>query len=304
MAVNKNIKPPSLKSRGGKKSSRQNLSVPTHGDFFILAGLLGAILLSKIGKTSLDRLERESEIQMVAEDFFERQLQEKLLQSGATLAQAEGFIDQTNSGSNLANVDRLLSELAKLVGIPQANIQAALQGVIPVTQSYGALPTSDDQTAVAINVSQSDQVTLDPSEFDYSFAESESITLTLADGAISNRDDKESDVFSEQDSSLTELDESVTQIAEVDPEGSFYGSPLAGGSGGGGGGGGGGGVSSVASSGGGGGSIGGAVIDGYVENTLVFIDADGDYVWDTNEFWAITDSSGAYNLTYTAALQV
>jgi hypothetical protein len=76
-------------------------------------------------------------------------------------------------------------------------------------------------------------------------------------------------------------------------------------------GGGGGGVSSVASSGAAsgassgassGGSFGGAVIDGYVENTLVFIDADGDYVWDTNEFWAITDSSGAYTLNYTGSI--
>jgi hypothetical protein len=110
------------------------LSVPKHGDFFILAGLLGAILLSKIGKTSLDRLERESEIQMVAEDFFERQLQEKLLQSGATLAQVESFIDQTNSGSNLANVQLFLTssgyemrleDVEKIIAKPQEVIVKA-----------------------------------------------------------------------------------------------------------------------------------------------------------------------------------
>ena len=132
---------------------------------------------------------------MVAEDFFERQLQEKLLQSGATLAQVESFIEQTNSGSNLANVDRLLAELAKLVGTPQVNVQAALQAVVPISESYSALPISVDQASVSISVSQSDQITLDPSEFDYSFAESESITLSFADSAIPNKDEKESDVF-------------------------------------------------------------------------------------------------------------
>ena len=248
MAVREHINLPSPKLKGGRKPSRQNLSIPKHGDFFILAGLLGAILLSKVGKTSLDRLERESELQMVAEDFFERQLQEKLLQSGATLAQVESFIDQTNSGSNLANIDKLLFELAKLVGMPQVNVQAALQAAIPISESYSALPISVDQASVAISVSQSDQIALDPSEFDYSFAESESITLSLADSTILKKDEKESDVFSEQDTNLTELDESVTQIAEVDPAGSFYGSPVAGGGGGGGGGGGAAGSSSSSSS--------------------------------------------------------
>jgi hypothetical protein len=70
------------------------------------------------------------------------------LQSGATLAQVESFIDQTNTGSNLANVDRLLSELAKLVGMPQVNIQAALQAV-PIIESYSALPISVDQASAA-----------------------------------------------------------------------------------------------------------------------------------------------------------
>jgi hypothetical protein len=280
------------------------LSVPKHGDFFILAGLLGAILLSKIGKTSLDRLERESEIQMVAEDFFERQLQEKLLQSGASLAQVESFIDQTNTGSNLANVDRLLAELAKLVGMPQVNVQAALQPAIPISESYSALPISVDQASVAISVSQSDQIALDPSEFDYSFAESEGITLTLADSAIPNKDEKESDVFSEQDSSLTELDESVTQIAEVDPTGSFYGSPVAGS---GGGGGGAAGASTSSSSASVASNFSGSVIDGYVSGATVFsdldgdlaldwLDGDGDKIWDLGEgeVWATTDSLGAY----------
>ncbi len=79
-------------------------------------------------------------------------------------------------------------------------------------------------------------------------------------------------------------------LAEASDFNMAYLSPV-GGLAGAGGGGGGGGAFSIASSGGGGGSFGGAVIDGYVENTLVFIDADGDYVWDTNEFWAITNSS-------------
>ena len=302
-----NIKPPSPRSGGGRNPSRQNLSVPKHGDFFILAGLLGAILLSKIGKTSLDRLERESELQMVADDFFEQQLQEKLLQSGATLAQVESFIDQTNSGSNLANVDRLLAELAKLVGMPQVNVQAALQPAIPISESSSALPISVDQASVAISVSQSDQITLDPSEFDYSFAESESITLTLADSAIPKKDEKESDDFSEQDSSLTELDESVTQIAEVDPAGSFYGSPVAGSGGGGGGGGGAAGSSTSSSSASVASNFSGSVIDGYVSGATVFsdldgdlaldwLDGDGDKIWDLGEgeVWATTDSLGAY----------
>ena len=42
----------------------------------------------------------------------------------------------------------------------------------------------------------------------------------------------------------------------------------------------------------------GAVIDGYVKDALVFLDADGDKVWDIGESWARTDASGAFNINY------
>ena len=74
MNARENIKVPSLKKGQRRTSPKKEVLIPNHGDFFILAGLLGAILLAKVGNSTADRLERESSIQLVTDEFFERQL--------------------------------------------------------------------------------------------------------------------------------------------------------------------------------------------------------------------------------------
>ena len=329
MNARENIKVPSLKKGQRRTSPKKEVLIPNHGDFFILAGLLGAILLSKVGKSTADRLERESSIQLVADEFFERQLEEKLVQSGLTLAQAESFVFGIDPQSHLFQVNAYLAALEKITqGVPLGSISLTAPGS-ELQVSFNSLIGSTEAEYQASSTFVTDEIVKDLSDFDYSFTESESITLTFAEVTTKNKDEKDTELFFDQDASLTEIDKSVTVITEVDPAGSYYFSPVAGGTGGGGGGGGGGGSSSSSSGGGGGSSsvssststgssssggapaavasnYSGSVIDGYVSGATVFsdlngdlklnwIDGDGDKIWDLGEgeVWTTTDAVGA-----------
>ena len=160
------------------------------------------------------------------------------------------------------------------------------------------------------------------------FGPSLELVSLSAPSSTSSESEEESDWVEQFELALSDSlyvrADSKYEIAEVDPESSgLFIPPVAGGGGGGGGaavatspgvsdvpaaGGGGSDVGGGAATGGGGGGGGGgpvatamsgAVIDGYVSGATVFLDLNGNYTFDADEPFAITDSSGAYSFETT-----
>ena len=166
MNARENIKVPSLKKGQRRTSPKKEVSIPNHGDFFILAGLLGAILLAKVGKSTADRLERESSIQLVADEFFERQLEEKLVQSGLTLAQAESFVFGIDPQSRLFQVNAYLAALEKITqGVPLGSISLTAPGS-ELQVSFNSLIGSTEAEYQASSTFVTDEIVKDLSDFD------------------------------------------------------------------------------------------------------------------------------------------